>query len=195
MNTNLKLSHNFATHALQVEELTKQDIPLALDLIASIKTSGCLDKPHHLKDREENELIQLIDDGYPLLGIKNFDGKLISFATISKVSAYDNELMIRSLCTSPDFTGHGCGGKIVQAAVNWMNENGDGKNIRAKVASDNKASLTLFSKAGFIPVDLQWDGTAHYEYYIMERGNQAPEPVRSLCPLESLALLKIPEHS
>lgn len=166
MTTNLALSQTFEAHVLQVDYLSAGDIPVALDLIARIKTSGCLNKAYHLKGREEEELIQLSKDGYPLLGIKNVKGELISFATVSKMSGHDDVLIIRSLCTSPEVKGSGCGSKMIDAAVLWMKENGDGI-IMAKVASDNQASLSLFSKAGFKATDLQWDDREHYCYYMM----------------------------
>lgn len=190
MTTQLTLSQTFATNALQVQQLEKQDIALALDLIAAIKTSGVLQQPHHLKDRTESELHQLMNDGYPLFGIKDFDGKLISFATVSKVEDDANEVIIRSLCTSPHHKGYGCGAKIIQAAMDWVNENGT-PDLYAKVAADNQASLSLFKKAGFNVPDLQWDETYGYGYYMVGKTNG---PMAASVAVATPAHYKTPEY-
>lgn len=170
MIPNLTLCHTVAAKPLEVQYLSAEDIPQALKLIATIKSSGCLDQPHHLKPREEAELIKLYNGGYPLLGIKNFEGKLVSFATVSKISDDDDALIIRSLCTAPDYKGYGCGGKIIDAALSWISEN-NGTELKAKVSSDNKTSLSLFTKAGFTPTDLLWDSKDHYWFYMMSLNN------------------------
>lgn len=174
MTPNLTLSHTHAAKPLEVQYLSAEDIPQALELIATIKSSGCLDQPHHLKPRKKAELIELYEEGYPLLGIKNFEGKLVSFATVSKISDDDDALIIRSLCTSPDYEGCGCGKKIIDAALSWAKNNSSAP-LKAKVSCDNK-SLHLFTKAGFAKSELQWDSQDQYSFYMMSLNNVKTAP-------------------
>ncbi|HAJ90891.1 MAG TPA: hypothetical protein DCM27_07790 [Rhodospirillaceae bacterium] len=170
---NLTQSHLIAAHSLDVQYLAEHDIPLALGLISSVKSSGSLMQPYHLKDRDAEELTRIAQDGYPLLGIKNHAGQLVSFATVSPLNGDTQNLIIRSICTHPDYQNRGCSGKILTAALQWLALN-DIPVVRAKVACDNMASYTLFSKTGFIAGDVQWDADNGYHYYMMEKKHHSP---------------------
>ncbi|OFW87731.1 MAG: hypothetical protein A3J37_01335 [Alphaproteobacteria bacterium RIFCSPHIGHO2_12_FULL_45_9] len=177
MTQNLSHAHANAAAFFQVEYLEQKDIPSALSLIERIRTSGTLQQNYHLKPRTADELIQLLKDGYPLLGIKNEEGELAAFTSISPLDGDDNSFILRSLCTSPDSKGQGFAKKLLTAALNWMNQNGGG-NLTARVAQNNTDSLAIFLKSGFHQADLLWDDKEKYMVCIMAQ--QCPNHAESI---------------
>lgn len=166
MTQNLTCAHATAANPYQVQCLGIKDIPDAMALIAAIKSSNCLLKPHHLKERPAEYFAQMIEDGYALLGIKNEFGQLIAFTTISPTLGDETSLTIRAQSTHPDYRGQGLGEKLVLGALNWAETNGHAM-VKARIATDNTPSLELFGKAGFKVESRLWDKDEAYWYHIL----------------------------
>jgi len=166
MTKDLKHTYALATSTLQVQELTTKDIPDAMALIVTIKNSGCLAKPHHLKERTFEQFKNIVNNGYALLGIRNEQGQLIAFTSVAPTLGDEKSMTIRALSVHPDYMGQCLGKKCIQAAMQWTHDNFE-QPLKARVSTDNQPSLASFSKLGFYPVNLAWDNDDKYWYYIL----------------------------
>jgi len=155
-----------ASKSLTITALGLNDIADAIELISIIKSSGCLAKPHHLKERTFEQFASIVNNGYALLGARNEDGQLVAFTSVSPTLNDDSSMTIRALSVHPNYTGKGLGKKLIQSALDWSSQNGD-LNVLARVSTDNQPSLASFSKLGFTPTDLAWDHDEKYWYYIL----------------------------
>ena len=171
-----------AAKSLTIRPLGLDDIADAIELISIIKSSGCLAKPHHLKERTFEQFAAIVNNGYALLGARNEDGQLIAFTSVSPTLNDDTSMTIRALSVHPSYTGNGLGKNLIQSALEWAFQNGDLK-ILARVATDNLPSLNSFKRSGFSPIELSWDADDKYWYYILAHIEATPAHLLSERPI------------
>lgn len=166
-----------AAKSLTIKSLDLNDIADAIELISIIKSSGCLAKPHHLKERTHEQFASIVNNGYALLGARNEDGQLVAFTSVSPTLNDDTSMTIRALSVHPAYTGNGLGKKLIQAALEWSSQNGDLK-VLARVSTDNLASLASFKKNSFSPIEHSWDDDDKYWYYILSHNAPSAAQLR-----------------
>lgn len=167
-----------AANTYAIKPLGMDDIADAMELIAIIKSSGCLAKPHHLKERTFEQFAAIVKNGFALLGARNDKGQLIAFVSVAPTLEETQSMTIRALSVHPDHAGNGWGKELIRAAVQWTQQNGDDE-LLARVSTDNTPSLKSFSKTDFYPVDLAWDSDDGYWYYILSHKKFLPPEFKS----------------
>ena len=102
------------------------------------------------RGRDSREAIarQLASGVEAILGLE-VDGRLVG----AVVATHDSRKgWINRLAVDPDFRRRGYGLQLIQAAEEWLREQGM-QIIAALVESDNPASFALFRKAGYVEID------------------------------------------
>ena len=102
------------------------------------------------RGRDSREAIarQLASGVEAILGLE-VDGRLVG----AVVATHDSRKgWINRLAVDPGFRRRGYGLRLIQAAEEWLREQGM-QIIAALVESDNPASFALFRKAGYVEID------------------------------------------
>lgn len=118
---------------------------------------------HHLKRRTVEDLIEHLETGMPIIGVRSEAGKLVAHCLLTDgqaggsmkylegypLDALDGKAaVIHSLSTHPEFKGLGLAGMIM-AKSREVAEGKKFSNLLAKVAEDNTESKSSFLKNGF----------------------------------------------
>lgn len=142
-----------------VSLLTHDDIPAFLGLQDIVREALQDDQKHHLKERKSEDLVDHLNAGMPLIGIKTADGKLVAQALISfpnndaakNIEGYpiygekDVAAIVQSVAIHPAYRGKtfGLAGKMHQA-ITEVAVTHQKKVLWAKVANSNPASQNSF---------------------------------------------------
>ncbi len=167
------------TQVYKTEYLTKDDIKGFADLQMVVLAALPEGKKHFLKPRSEKDLLAHFDDGMPIIGAKDENGKLVAGALMSypsrdavmniddyPISNKHTTAVIQSLMCHPDHEGKGLGKHIVQVAVDLAAQKGLGC-VVAKVAQDNPSHAT-FIKGEFVRAAWAVDQNGNYPVWFMK---------------------------
>jgi ribosomal protein S18 acetylase RimI-like enzyme len=151
------------TKKFKVEILNESDIPAFLALQQKVADTIPEDKKHHLKIRDENDLLTHMGHRMPIIGVKDEKGVLVGQCLLSYPCQEDavknlagyplNEskattAIIQSLAVDPDFRGFKIADQILDGAKEVAGMSGRVL-ILAKVAQDNAPSTKTFMGAAF----------------------------------------------
>lgn len=167
------------TQVYKIEYLKKEDIKAFAALQAEVLAALPEEHKHFLKKRSKKDLLKHLDDGMPIIGVKDQNGKLVAGALMSypsrdavmniddyPISSKDTTAIIQSLICHPDHAGKGLGKQVVDVAVDLTAQRGLGCVI-AKVAQDNPSHAT-FVKGGFNRAAWAVDQKGNYPVWYMK---------------------------
>lgn len=151
------------TKKFTVEILNEDDIPAFLKLQQKVADTIPEDKKHHLKIRNEFDLLTHIGHRMPIIGVKDENGVLVGQCLLSypshgeavkNIDGYplnENQCttaIIQSLAVDPEMRGQKIADKILESAKEIAAMSGHVLLI-AKVAQDNPQSTKTFLGAAF----------------------------------------------
>lgn len=151
------------THHFHIAVMGYESIHEFMELQETVWNALGENRKHHLKRKTLEDLIDHLETGMPIIGVRSETGKLVAHCLLADgqagcsmkylegypLDALDGKTaVIQSLSTHPEFKGLGLAGMIMTKS----REVAEGKQfgrLLAKVAEDNTESKSSFLKNGF----------------------------------------------